>query len=506
MKGRLPSTSGPRKTAEQLTNAARELGRGTLTGTAFHLAALVFVELRMPHADGLTRVAVIPVFLCMLLLRFIGFFMTAADRGSLDQRLTVLAIGAVGANLVWGVRMVALLLQVGSGDDANMMSVILLALATGALTAFAQILWIQRAVLSALLLPVILAGGAGVGLGSLAVLHGLFLLYALTQGTVAHRKYWQSVHATESLRCHADAAQLAAIAAAETNLRLRTEIAHSAKIEIELREAQKLEAVGRLAAGIAHEINTPVQFVSDSCRFLGEGVEQLTGAIDDYRRIVSELGGGKLAAADAIVQTSRIDAKHDLTYLRDNLASSAVLALDGLARIANIVAATKEFAYPHRKDKALIDVNKAVESTLVLSNSQTKYVADVAVDLGTLPPLLCHPGELNQVILNFIVNAAQAIGSVVKDTGTRGLIRIKTWASADAVRISIGDTGNGIPADLLDKIFEPFFTTKPVGMGTGQGLAICRSSIVDKHGGTIDVRTELGIGTTFTICLPTSGA
>ncbi len=498
----MASPSEPRKSAEQLANAAREIGRGTLTGTAFHLAGLIFVEAQMPHADGLPRAVVISVFVCFLLLRILGFCMTAGDHGTLVQRLTVLAIGAIGANLVWGVRTVGILLQTARSDQANMMSVIILALAIGALTAFAQMLWIQRAVVSALFVPVLVVGCTGVGLGPLAVLHGLFLLYVLTQGTVAHRKYWQSVHTTESLRCHAEAAQHSVIAATQINRQLRTEIAHSAQIEIELREAQKLEAIGRLAAGIAHEINTPIQFVSDSCQFLSEGVEQLAGGMDDYRRIVSELVDGSLARADAVVRTGRIDEERDLAFLRDNLASSAVLALDGLQRISTIVAATKDFAYPHHKEKAFADVNRAIESTLIISNSQTKYVADVAAELGELPPLLCHPGDLNQVMLNLIVNAAHAIADVVESTGIRGLIRIKTWATADAVRISIGDTGTGMPADILDKIFEPFFTTKPVGTGTGQGLAICRSAIVDKHGGTIDVRSELGIGTTFTISLP----
>ena len=310
------------------------------------------------------------------------------------------------------------------------------------------------------------------------------------------------MNATESLRCHAVAAQLAAVAAEETTLRLRTEIAHSAKMEVELRQAQKLEAIGRLAAGIAHQINTPVQFISDSCRFLSEGVEQLNDGLDDYRRIVRDIADGRLAPEDALAGSTGIDVARDLQFLRDDLSGSAVLALDGLQRIADIVAATKAFAYPHQKEKVPTDVNKAIESTLIISNSHTRYVAVVVCELGELPKIPCHRGELNQVILNLIVNATHAIGDVVKDTGSRGVITIKTWSEPDRVRLSIGDTGTGMTADVLEKIYEPFFTTKPVGMGTGQGLAITRSAIVDKHGGTIDVISKVGVGTTFTIGLP----
>jgi signal transduction histidine kinase len=298
------------------------------------------------------------------------------------------------------------------------------------------------------------------------------------------------------------AAQFAAIAAEETTLRLRTEIAHSSKMEVELRQAQKLEAIGRLAAGIAHEINTPIQFISDSCQFLSEGVGQLNDGVDDYRRIVRELADGRLGPADALVGSARIDDERDLLFLRDNLSGSADLALGGLQRIADIVAATKDFAYPRQKEKVATDINKAIENTLIISNSHTRYVAVVACELGQLPEIQCHRGELNQVILNLIVNAAHAIGDVVKDTGSRGVITIKTWAEPDWVRFSISDTGTGMTPDVLEKIYEPFFTTKPVGMGTGQGLAISRSAIVDKHGGTIDVISEVGVGTTFTISLP----
>jgi signal transduction histidine kinase len=355
---------------------------------------------------------------------------------------------------------------------------------------------LQRVSQSAMFVPILAAGVLGEGSGSLAALHALFYLYIVTRGGVAHREYWESVHTTELLRRHAASAQLAAAAAAEANRQLRAEIAHSAKMEVELRQAQKLEAIGRLAAGIAHEINTPLQFIADSCEFIVDGAHDLGAAVDDYRRIVGDLAGGRLAVSDAVSQAARVDDARDLAYLRDQIPSSAALALQGLERVSKIVAATKDYVY--LGEKTHTDVNQAIERTILLSNNETRYVADVETELGELPSILCHTGELNQAVLNLIINAADAIG----DTGARGTIHIKTWADPGWVRISVRDTGTGIPAEIIDKIYEPFFTTKPVGKGTGQGLATAHTAIVNKHGGTIDVRSQLGAGTTFTISLP----
>jgi hypothetical protein len=259
----------PRQTPDHAAQAVEELGRRSLPGTAFHLAGLIFVELRMAGADHLPRALVIAVFASFLVARLVGYYMASRHLGSVGQRHAVLAIGAIGANAVWGVRTVAV-----------------------------------------------------------------------------------------------------------------------------------------------------------------------------------------------------------------------------------------QFAYPHVREKSLADVNKAIENTLIISSNETKHLADIETELGELPLVMCHGGEINQVILNIIVNAAHAIRDVVKDTGARGVIRVKTWADPEWVRIAISDTGIGIPAEILDKIFEPFFTTKPVGMGTGQGLAIARSVVVDKHGGTLDVTSQSGVGTTFTIGLP----
>ncbi|HEY0253605.1 MAG TPA: ATP-binding protein, partial [Kofleriaceae bacterium] len=293
------------------------------------------------------------------------------------------------------------------------------------------------------------------------LLHLIFLLFTTVQGTLATNEYRNIVLGAEQ--------RLA--------------------LEVELRQAQKLEAVGRLAAGIAHEINTPVQFVTDSCTFMSDGIVAMEAALVDYRKIADELGDKSRVA--------KIEETHDLPFMREHLAGAAQRSLDGLQRVAKIVRATKDFA-ARSTLKAPANLNSAIESTLVICGHETREVADVVTDLGEIPLVTCASGEINQALLNIIVNAAHAIA----DRNERGKITIKSWADPEWVKIAISDTGGGIPKDVLDKIFEPFFTTKPVGKGTGQGLAIARSIVVGKHGGQLDVASQPGIGTTFTIALP----
>jgi signal transduction histidine kinase len=162
----------------------------------------------------------------------------------------------------------------------------------------------------------------------------------------------------------------------------------------------------------------------------------------------------------------------------------------------------KEFAHPDQKEKVSADLNRALQTTLNIARNEYKYVADVATEFGDLPPVFCHVGDLNQVFLNLIVNAAHAIGDVVRQSGRKGTIRIRTSQEGGLARIDIADTGAGIPEAIRQRVFEPFFTTKEVGKGTGQGLAIARSIVVSKHGGTLMFESEVGKGTTFTIRLP----
>ncbi len=276
------------------------------------------------------------------------------------------------------------------------------------------------------------------------------------------------------------------------------------RLENELAQAQKLESVGRLAAGVAHEINTPVQFVSDSVSFVREAMEDLSEIVDKYRELrnATEKGADVAAAAKA-AEEAEDDA--DLDYILENAPVALDRARDGLGRVAAIVRSMKEFAHPDRKEMAQADLNQAIQSTLVIASNEYKYVAEVETDLGDLPLVNCYAGEINQVVLNLIVNAAHAIGDVVKETQAKGKIRVATRVLDDQVEIAISDTGKGIPVEVRAKIFDPFFTTKEVGKGTGQGLAIARSVVVDKHGGTLHFETEVGRGTTFYIRLPING-
>jgi signal transduction histidine kinase len=279
------------------------------------------------------------------------------------------------------------------------------------------------------------------------------------------------------------------------------DVTEQRRLENELAQAQKLESVGRLAAGVAHEINTPVQFVSDSVSFVREAMDDLSQIVDKYRELrdATEKGADVAAAAKA-AEEAEDDA--DLDYILENAPVALDRAREGLGRVAAIVRSMKEFAHPDRKEMALVDLNQAIKSTLVIATNEYKYVAEVETGFGELPQINCYAGEINQVVLNLIVNAAHAIGDVVKETGEKGRIRVATRLLGDQVEISISDTGKGIPVEVRSRIFDPFFTTKEVGKGTGQGLAIARTVIVEKHGGTLHFETELGKGTTFYIRLP----
>jgi PAS domain S-box-containing protein len=270
-------------------------------------------------------------------------------------------------------------------------------------------------------------------------------------------------------------------------------------MELRLRHAEKLESVGRLAAGVAHEINTPIQFVSDSVHFIGDGIHDLCGLIQKYQTARDGLSSERIAEIEQLEQDI------DLTYLLEQIPKALVRALDGLDRVAAIVRSMKEFAHPDQSQQVTVDLNHAIQSTLTVARNEYKYVADIETRLGDLPPVLCYAGEINQVFLNIVINAAHAIGDVVAGTQQKGSIRIETWPEGDDAVVTIEDTGGGIPADIRHRIFDPFFTTKAVGKGTGQGLAIARSVIVDKHGGSIDFECEMGRGTKFLIRLPING-
>jgi signal transduction histidine kinase len=193
----------------------------------------------------------------------------------------------------------------------------------------------------------------------------------------------------------------------------------------------------------------------------------------------------------------------DVDYLRNEIPKAIEHLLEGVAQVARIVRAMKEFSHPGPVEKAPVNINRAIESTILVCKSEWKYVAGLTTDFDPeLPPVPCVASEFNQVILNLIVNAAHAIGDVVRDSNQKGSIRISTRRDDGWVEVRVSDTGAGIPEDIRTKIFTPFFTTKEVGKGTGQGLAISHSVIVRKHQGTIHFESEVGVGTTFVIRLP----
>ena len=286
-----------------------------------------------------------------------------------------------------------------------------------------------------------------------------------------------------------------------TNQRLMTEMAHRSRLEIELHQAQKLESVGRLAAGIAHEINTPIQFVSDSVHFVRDAVADLTAVVGKLQAVRASVLAGT-QSEDVALEAIAAEEQADLPYLFENLPPAVERALEGLERVTTIVRSMKEFAHPDQKEMTAVALNRAVQNTIAISRNAYKLVADVETELEDLPPVVCHAGEVKQVVLNIIVNAAHAIEEVVRGTDRRGRITVRTHREAGDVVISIGDTGAGIPAAIQEQVFEPFFTTKEVGRGSGQGLAIARSVIVDKHHGQLTFETATGRGTTFHIRMP----
>jgi signal transduction histidine kinase len=284
---------------------------------------------------------------------------------------------------------------------------------------------------------------------------------------------------------------------------LQAEIADRKFLENQLVQSQKLESIGQLAAGIGHEINTPVQFVTDSVQFVADGFADMAALIATYRAAIAGAGD----AAAAVAATIRnAEAAIDLEYLSKNIPAALDRSLAGLARIASIVVSLKNFAHTDAKEPIDVELNSNILSTLTIACSEWKYVADVRTELGELPLVRCHPGEINQVILNLLMNAAHAIDEAVAGTDRRGVITVQSRRDGDHVLVSIADTGPGIPVAIRHRIFDPFFTTKDVGRGTGQGLAISRSIVVVKHGGELTFETELGRGTTFFVRLPIDGA
>jgi signal transduction histidine kinase len=290
----------------------------------------------------------------------------------------------------------------------------------------------------------------------------------------------------------------------DANESLAKEMQTRLQIEIDLRQAQKLESLGRLAAGVAHEINTPLQFVSDSMRFVADAHRDLSTLIERYRGALPELGDSSHAPA-LLAQLDELEQQLDLEYTLQNVPAALQRSLDGLKRVAVIVRSLKEFSHPGQQ-LTQVDLNHAIESTLIIAAHEYKGIAEISTDFAELPPVTCYAGEINQAVLNVVVNAAHAIAERNLDAPdnehSKGRICVRTQLDADHVVISVQDNGGGIPEAIRGQIFDPFFTTKAVGKGTGQGLAIAHAALHEKHGGSLRFETEVGKGTTFFMRFP----
>jgi signal transduction histidine kinase len=306
------------------------------------------------------------------------------------------------------------------------------------------------------------------------------------------------------VRAHVD--ELEATVASRTqqlvqaNAKLAEHIRVRERMEAELRLSQKLEAVGQLAAGVAHEINTPIQYVADNLQFLRDGMTTLSKMATDM--LVAAAAARSTETAALVDGLEALASNADLEYLSQEIPGSLDSVRDGVARIANIVRAMKELAHPGPREASAMDLPRALQNALDVTAATYRYVADVETDFAETPPVICFGSDLNQVFLNLIVNAAHAMED--KQAG-RGRLGVRTRVDGDQVEIAISDTGAGIPEAHRERIFDAFFTTKEVGRGTGQGLAISRTIVVDRHGGTLTFDSQIGIGTTFYVRIPLAG-
>ncbi len=280
-----------------------------------------------------------------------------------------------------------------------------------------------------------------------------------------------------------------------------TDVSQRKNLEVQLRHSQRLESIGQLAAGVAHEINTPIQFVGDSVQFLGDVFEDMMAIYEGYQplKVAAAARGDQ---ADLLEQLEELEDDADLEFIREEAPKALARTLDGVERVAGIVKALKQFSHPGSDDMAPANVNDIIETTLTVSKNEYRYSADLQLNLGDVPDVVCNRGDLGQVFINLVVNAAHAIAERVESTEQRGIISVTSMPKDDGVLVTIGDTGGGIPEEIQERVFEPFFTTKEPGKGTGQGLSLAHNMIVGKHNGQLTFTVEPGIGTTFDIWIP----
>ena len=295
-----------------------------------------------------------------------------------------------------------------------------------------------------------------------------------------------------------------AISSRDTRLRfIETvqDITEYRTMENQIAQTRKLESIGQLSAGIAHEINTPMQYVNNNITFLIQAFKVLEDVIQGYSDFLNNMV--KIGVADELIKglEGRVS-NRKVDYIKSQISPALEQSMDGVRRVNKIVYSMKEFSHPNSRKKTLADLHRAIDNTLTISKNEWKYVADVITDFDpTLGQIPCFKDDMNQVFLNLVVNAAHSIGEKVSESEERGTITIKTRRQDEWAELLFSDTGCGIQESVMSRIFEPFFTTKDIGKGTGQGLSITYS-IIQKHGGAIEAQSEVGKGTTFTIRLP----
>jgi len=281
------------------------------------------------------------------------------------------------------------------------------------------------------------------------------------------------------------------------------DITREKELELQLMQANKMEAIGQLAAGIAHEINTPTQYVTSNIEFFQDVFPDLFELLDTYdglrkKVVLQTIDAELLQTLDKKIESTSVE------FLREEITAALTDSLEGLSKISKIVDAMRTFSHPSTDEKQDIDLNTIIQKTITVTRNEWKYDADIEGDLAeSLPPVMAYSDQISQVMLNLIVNAVHAIQDAnQKKNREKGLITLATRSGDKTVKIQVTDNGSGIPPDIRDKIFNPFFTTKEVGKGTGQGLSLIYNVVVENHQGKVYFDTKIGEGTTFTVELP----
>lgn len=282
---------------------------------------------------------------------------------------------------------------------------------------------------------------------------------------------------------------------------LLSDITERKALEGQLVQSRKMESIGSLAAGVAHEINTPMQYVNGNIEFLKNAYEKVFLVVDAFNNNL-ELPEKSWEERKSTLMKMMED--NHFEKLRRQTPEAIDEAFEGIQRVIEIVRAMKVMAHPGGKDKTMFDLNELVRNTVTISRNSWKYAVELELDLQEpLREMAGFPSDLRQVVLNLIVNAADAIVECNgKETGKLGALVIRTSEQNDVIKIEVTDSGCGVPEEIRERVFDPFFTTKEVGKGSGQGLAITYDIVVNKHGGSIDLQSELGVGTTFVVTLP----